>query len=53
MNDRQLPTPARLHAFLNETVVVDFSVASEARYDFIARTVRRFGHRRLKHHLRH
>ena len=37
-----------MQAFLNGTVAVDFSVAAEERYDFIARTVRRFGYRRLK-----
>jgi transposase InsO family protein len=48
MNDEQLRTLAELQAFLDGTVAVDFAVASEARYDFIARTVRRFGYRRLK-----
>jgi hypothetical protein len=48
MNDKQLLTLAQLQAFLNGTVAVDFSVATEERYDFIARTVCRFGYRRLK-----
>lgn len=48
MNDKQLLTLAQLQAFLDGTVAVDFAVAAEARYDFIARTVRRFGYRRLK-----
>ena len=48
MNDKQLLTLAQLQAFLDGTVAVDFSVATEERYDFIARTVRRFGYRRLK-----
>jgi hypothetical protein len=48
MNDRQLLTLAQLQAFLNGTVAVDFSVAAEERYDFIARTVCRFGYRRLR-----
>lgn len=48
MNNKQLLTLAQLQAFLNETVAVDFSVTAEERYDFIARTVCRFGYRRLK-----
>jgi len=48
MNDKQLLTLAQLQAFLNGTVAVDFSVAAEERYEFIARTVCRFGYRRLK-----
>jgi len=48
MNDKQLLTLAQLRAFLDGTVAVDFSVAPDARYDFIARTVRRFGYGRLK-----
>jgi transposase InsO family protein len=48
MNDKQLLTLAQLQGFLNGTVAVDFSVAAEERYDFIARTVCRFGYRRLK-----
>ena len=48
MNDKQLLTLGQLQSFLNGTLAVDFSVAAEERYDFIARTVRRFGYRRLK-----
>ena len=48
MNDKQLLTLAQLQAFLNGTVAVDFSVAAEERYGFIARTVCRFGYRRRK-----
>lgn len=48
MNDEQLYTLAELQAFLGGTVTVDFAVAAAARYDFIARTVRRFGYGRLK-----
>lgn len=48
MNDEQLYTLAELQAFLDGTVAVDFAVAAAARYDFIARTVQRFGYGRLK-----
>jgi hypothetical protein len=48
MNDRQLRTLAQLQAFLEGTPAVDFSVAAEERYGFIARTVCRFGYPRLK-----
>ena len=48
MNDEQLQTLAELQAFLDGTVTVAFAVAAEARYAFIARTVRRFGYGRLK-----
>jgi transposase InsO family protein len=48
MNDEQLHTLAQLQAFLDGTAAVDFAVAAAARYDFIARTVRRFGYGRLK-----
>jgi hypothetical protein len=48
MNDEQLHTLAELQAFLDGTVAVDFAMADEARYDCIARTVRRFGYGRLK-----
>ena len=48
MNDEQLHTLAQMQAFLDGTVAVDFAVAVEERYDFIARTVRRFGYARLK-----
>ncbi len=48
MNDKQLLTLAQLQAFLDGTVAVDFAVAAEERYGFIARIVHRFGYRRLK-----
>jgi hypothetical protein len=48
MNDEQLDTLAQLQAFLDGTKVVGFAVAAEARYEFIARTVRRFGYARLR-----
>jgi len=48
MNDEQLHTLAELQAFLDGTVAVDFAMAAEARYEFIARTVRRFSYGRLK-----
>ena len=48
MNDEQLHTLAELQAFLDGTVAVDFAVVADARYDFIAGTVRRFGYGRLK-----
>ncbi len=48
MNDEQLHTLSQLQAFLDGTVTVEFSVAAEERYDFIACTVRRFGYSRLK-----
>jgi hypothetical protein len=48
MNDEQLHTVAQLRAFVDGTVAVNFSVAPDERYDFIARTVRRLGYARLK-----
>lgn len=48
MNDEQLHTLAQIRAFVDGTVAVDFAVAAEERYGFIARTVRRFGYARLK-----
>ncbi len=48
MNDKQLATLAQLQAFLNGTVAVEFAVVADERYEFIARTVRRFGYQRLK-----
>ncbi len=48
MNDEQLRTLADLQAFLTGTVAMDFTVAANERYEFIARTVRRFGYARLK-----
>jgi transposase InsO family protein len=47
MNDEQLHTVARLRAFLDGTVAVNFAVAANERYDFVARTVRRLGYVRL------
>src|SRR4030065_1013458 len=48
MNDEQLHTLADLQAFLAGTLAMDFTVASDQRYEFIARTVRRFGYAKLK-----
>jgi len=48
MNDEQLHTLAQMQAFVDGTVAVEFAVAVEERYGFIARTVRRFGYARLK-----
>ena len=48
MNDEQLRTLADLRGFLDGTVMMDFAVAAEERYPFIARTVKRFGYGRLK-----
>ena len=48
VNDEQLHTLAQLQAFLEGTLAVDFAVATDERYAFIARTVRRFGYRGLK-----
>jgi hypothetical protein len=48
MNDEQIRTLAQLQAFLDGTSAVDFAVAADERYDFIARTIRRFGYGRLK-----
>lgn len=48
MNDEQLRTLADVRSFLDGTVAMDFTVASEERYEFIVRTVRRFGYGRLK-----
>ena len=42
MNDKQLATLAQLQAFLDGTTAVDFAVAPEERYDFIARIPQRF-----------
>jgi transposase InsO family protein len=47
MNDRQLATLAQVKAFLEGTTAVDFAVAATERYGFIARTLQRFGYRRL------
>jgi transposase InsO family protein len=48
MNDAQLHTLDQLRAFVQGTVALGFSVAANERYDFVARTVRRFGYARLK-----
>ena len=48
MNDEQLKTLGDLQGFLEGTVMMDFAVAPEERYGFIARTVKRFGYGRLK-----
>jgi len=48
MNDEQLRTLADLQGFLDGTVAMDFTVLADERYEFIARTVRRFGYARLK-----
>ena len=48
MNDEQLKTLADLQGFLEGTVTMDFAVAGDERYGFIARTVKRFGYGRLK-----
>ncbi len=48
MNDEKLHTLAQLRVFLEGTAEVDFAVVADERYDFIARTVRRFGYGRLK-----
>jgi transposase InsO family protein len=48
MNDEQVHTLAQMQAFLDGTVALEFAVAAQERYDFIARTVRRFGYGRLK-----
>ena len=48
MNDEQLKTLADLQGFLGGTVLMNFAVAEDERYAFIARTVKRFGYGRLK-----
>ena len=48
MNDEQLRTVVDMRGFLDGTVTMDFTVASDERYAFIARTVKRFGYGRLK-----
>jgi hypothetical protein len=48
MNDTKLQTLDQLRAFLNGTLTVEFSLAPEERYAFVARTLRRFGYPRLK-----
>jgi transposase InsO family protein len=48
MNDEQLRTLADVQGFLEGTVAMDFTVAAEERYAFIARTVKRFEYGRLR-----
>ena len=48
MNDEQLHTLVQLQAFLEGILAVDFAVAADESYAFIARTVRRLGYRGLK-----
>lgn len=48
MNDEQLSTLAQLRALVEGTVTIDFTVAIAERYDFTARTVKRFEYGRLK-----
>ena len=47
MNDAKLRTLDQVRAFLQGTVELEFSVRPEQRYEFIARTVLRFGYARL------
>lgn len=47
MNDAKLRTLDQVRAFLEGTVALEFSVLPEQRYEFIARTVCRFGYARL------
>ena len=46
-NDKQIATLAQVKGFLTGTTSVDFAVAVDERYDFIARTLQRFGYRLL------
>ena len=48
MDDEQLRTLADVRGFLDGTVAMEFTVAEDERYGFIARTVKRFGYGRLK-----
>ena len=48
MNDTQLQTLDQVRAFLKGTAPLGFSVATDERYEFVTRTVRRFGYSRLK-----
>ena len=48
MNDAQLQTLDQVRAFLKGTAPLGFSVATDERYEFVTRTVRRFGYSRLK-----
>jgi len=45
---RTAATLAQVQAFLDGTIEVDFAAPAAERYEFIARTVRRFGYGRLK-----
>ncbi len=47
MNDEQLHSLKDVQGFLDGTVLMDFTVAEDERYAFIARTVKRFGYGRL------
>ena len=47
MNEEQLLTLADLQGFLDGTVAMDFAVAADERYKFIAGTAGRFGYARL------
>ena len=47
MNDEQVHTLAQMQAFLDRMMALEFAVAGQERYDFIARTVRRFSYARL------
>jgi hypothetical protein len=47
MNDEQLHSLKDVQGFLDGTVLMDFTVAEDERYAFIARTVKRFGNGRL------
>jgi len=48
MNDKHLHTLVDLSAFLLGTATVEFTLASDERYAFIERTLRRFGYARLR-----
>ena len=48
MNDARLQTLDQVRAFVQGTLAMDFSVAANERYDFVARMVRRFDYRRLR-----
>ncbi len=48
MDDAQLQTLDQVRAFLEGTAAMGFSVAPDERYQFVARTVRRFGYSWLK-----
>lgn len=47
MNDAKLRTLDQVRAFLQGTVALDLCLRAEERYEFVARTVRRFGYARL------